>query len=153
VTVAVAVRRPWGVALASDSLITSGDVMNLERGRKLFRLGSIGIAGAGTWRTIQQAQENLSDSLGLWKLVGLLREMRGSEWLLSDGETIVCVSGGSYTTAQDYAAIGSGTDVALGALHATRSPTAAIRAACHHVASCGGEVQRLRVRATATHFA
>ena len=151
-TVAVAVRRPWGVALASDSLIAAGDLRGPEYGRKLFRVGTNGVAGAGLWRTIQRAQESLPQTLAFGDLMGLLREMRHAEWLVTDGARIVCVGGGSYTNVDGYGAIGSGSGVALGALHATGSPTAAVKAAAHHVASCGGAVQRMRVRAAHTNL-
>lgn len=132
------------VVLATDSFIGgSVEKFTLDRG-KLFKIGAVGFAYAGTVRVAQILEQNLTlpkltktTDLHAWTQQLAERARRvlkshdalGSNNNYMDGCLLVAVHGKCYAFQQDlstfrladgYNAIGAGQDFAAGSLHSTR---------------------------------
>ncbi len=151
-TAIVGVRLDDGrVLLGADSALTEGGTVTHARVKKLFRRGRAGFGCAGDFIALDRVYSNLrlpsyvSGDPEAWVrkvAVPGFRNILGSKmWPTLDA--LVAVGGqlfflgveGVHGFHDGYAAIGSGAQVAMGALYATRDPHVALRAAERH---CNG---------------
>ena len=165
--------------LASDSLYSDGSRAAVGRLEKVYRAGDYLIGFCGTPRAIQLLRYNTklpappkdplhlmgfmaSDFIKhvrtLFNEAGLVVKGDGVMEQLGDMQIMVVVRGHIFViwsdmqvdeTVEDYNAIGSGEDLALGSLYSTEGHPAesrihmAIAAASHHCESVGGPVNLL----------
>lgn len=165
--------------LASDSLYSDGQRAAVGRVEKVFQAGPYLIGFCGNPRAIQLLRYNtilpdpprdesllmgfmaskfISHVRTLFNTAGLVLKGDGVMEQLGDMQVMVVVRGHIYViwadmqveeTAEDYNAMGSGEDIALGSLYSTDGEEAesrirmAIAAAGHHCESVGGPVNFL----------
>lgn len=142
----VAFRFPF---LASDSAVNANEVA-LGGMKKIFRLPSRALVGfAGYVSETMELLDLLRSELSPPKK--LLRKFRGAHALVvhPDGEVwmIECENGrpSHIQIAADYHAIGSGRDIALGAMAAGASARRAVLAAAKHDMQTRLPIQQLRL--------
>lgn len=155
-TIAARVSEDGRITMASDRQSTNAYVA-LRTTAKVHCVGEalVGVAGPARMRRFLEVCPSLGlasdvpawvDALETWcRLHDLLdRETKLAEctWLIGIAGRLFLVDGGfGITEATDgYAAIGSGQDVASGALHCGVSPVRALEAAVAHDPHTGGEI-------------
>lgn len=135
-TIVVAVEHPDGVHLGCDSAITADDALDASHDPKWWRRGEVLVAYAGDLRAVALAratharQRAPREDLDAYaeRLASRTRAMLRAERIAShELELMLVARGRVYTisagvvlrSAYGYAAIGSGTDLALGSLAST----------------------------------
>lgn len=158
--------RITDVFMASDSLISIGD--SVEYGGKINRtsLGLLGHSGSGDvdmilndnpdcfkHKTLNEASQWLRDQMEKYRFIGSGESPveSNSNFLVANLQGIFIIHSNFHIikSRKDYAAIGSGSEVALGAMYscfnsgnesATSVVLSGVTAACSLLKSCGGPV-------------
>lgn len=157
-TVIVGVIGSEGMAVASDSCVSFGAHRDICHD-KLWCVGKMVMGAAGDSLAIQALRTNLvctspGPSIESWAskvlskavvkaLAGVVPKRRDCELLVATGRHLVEIqSDGAYLIHQrPYAAIGSGTHLALGSLYSTKGDPVirselAVKAACEYSSEC-----------------
>jgi len=171
-TCIVGIKTPRGVVLAADTMLSDSYTKATKLKSKLFTVGPVTMGVSGSVRYANLLENKLADELP--DLIGDVDDYMYGDFLdavikifeagraleTSDGvayvhgHSLVAVAGRLFTfesnlslyeVADDYAATGSGQEVALGALYATlntknakRRAEIAVKAACEHTLTVGG---------------
>ena len=132
----VVVWTPKG--MAADSMMTRGDTIYFVK--KLFRVGGkvVGLAGGSDYCTAWLAWYTAGADPE--KYPTTQKEEDCAVTMVGDKDSCVLYDRTPYPVEvfQPYAAIGSGREVALGALSQGASAVAAAHSACQWVIGCGG---------------
>jgi ATP-dependent protease HslVU (ClpYQ) peptidase subunit len=126
--------------LASDSLLTDGNTIISNNAINLWKLadGSL-VSGSGTYEIIlsfiaKYGTEELDDF-----------DLKKTEILLIEpsGKIMIINKNGSYEIKEEYAAIGTGREIALGAMHAGADVIKAVASGIYHDPFSGGAIQKI----------
>ena len=134
--------------LAADTLISYNSYTNGSR-NKIVRCGDYHVALAGeAWLkiVIEQWVEGGADSRKVPKIL-LKNESKFTSFLMDDFGTLFTFDNGQLLPVDaEYAAIGSGGHMALGAMAHGATAIEAVRAACLHDKSSGGDITHIAAR-------
>lgn len=156
------------IVMGSDGGATMGEVMTWNHGSKLAYIEGAIVGMGGSYRIGQVIEGVLRDKPDLLTcsdttmadaILDALDDAKGVSdedgWSLLiayDGTCRFVASDGSVLPIQDYFAIGTGMEFAMGALHALRGRApideavrSAIQAAIDHAPDCDGEVHLARM--------
>jgi hypothetical protein len=128
--------------MASDSQLTGGTLVS--RAQKIWRLPDGGvIGGAGTFSQVYAGAQWVASGER-----GEVPDISGAVLLIARPDGSLSVADGgfpAYPLLDGYAAVGCGSDAAVGALRAGASPVEAVASVIGQNASCGWPVQSMEV--------
>lgn len=153
-TVGVVYRVSGGAVLVSDGRVTHGGEVVSDTAQKCFLCGPVGVIVAGEigplWRRLQERPPRTFKAFR----EAVDAESLSVEWLAYDPRSRSIWLSDVRISAQ-FAALGSGSSLALGALEVLPAPTSlveakrtaekAVRAACRRHTECGGKIRSLMV--------
>ena len=145
---AVVARKCRGyVEIGADSRVTLGNLSTIQAVKLTrFPWGAIGVAGTGRVEGVLNGIASGCDSFASAVAYAEKRLAEPDQMLLTDGRTIAYTERKSTALAQRYAAIGSGGEVALGAIAAGATVRRALQIASDLCPTVGPPFTVLRIR-------